>query len=300
MYKNCFIKPSGTHTLVFFKKKRSSAIKYIFLCLWVFKGLFFNMHAQTLCKETIIIETKFGVMKLKLYEETPLHKANFIKLVKRGFFDSLMFHRVINNFMIQGGDSLSRRAKPGDSLGHGDIGYSIPAEFNPLLIHKKGRLAAARESDDINPKKESSASQFYIVMGKKRTLEDLKKYEDRINNTHYTNCARAFMKTEDGKNLKQTYNRLKAENKADSAEMINAKIEATIKAEHLKTPEYKFNAVQTEVYTTVGGTPHLDGTYTIFGEVIQGLEIIDKIAAVKADKKDRPLEDIRMTIRISE
>jgi cyclophilin family peptidyl-prolyl cis-trans isomerase len=266
--------------------------------LLVLSGFLTSVSGQTLSKETVLIETAYGNMKIKLYEETPLHKANFLKLVNEHFFDSLLFHRVINNFMIQGGDQLSKRAKPGDSLGHGDIGYTIPAEFNPAIIHKKGRLCAARESDDINPKQESSASQFYIVMGKKRTLEDLKKYEERINKTHYTRCAREFIKSEEGKKLKQEYNRLKAENKTDSAAMVNTKIEAAIQAEHLKTPEYKFNKQQVDVYTTVGGTPHLDGTYTIFGEVVEGLDVIDKIASVKTDKRDRPLEDIRMRISV--
>lgn len=257
-----------------------------------------KLSAQTYSKETIRIETTYGTMKIKLFEETPLHKANFLKLANEHFFDSLLFHRVINNFMIQGGDPTSKYAKANDTLGNGEIGYTIPAEFNPALIHKKGRLCAARESDDINPKKESSACQFYIVMGKKRTPEDLKKIEERINKTHYTNCAAAFMKTEDGKKLKQNYNRLKTENKTDSAALVNAEIEDHIKTGHLKTSEYKFSKEQIDVYTTVGGTPHLDGTYTVFGEVTEGLDVIDKISAVKTNKLDRPLEDIRMKVTI--
>lgn len=266
--------------------------------LLVLSGFLGSLSSQTLSKETILIETSYGNMKLKLYEETPLHKANFLKLVNEHFFDSLLFHRVITNFMIQGGDHLSKRAKHGDSLGHGEIGYTLPAEFNPALIHKKGRLAAARDGDDVNPKQESSPSQFYIVMGKVRTMEDLKKYEERINKTHYTNCAREFMKTGEGQRLKQEYNRLKNENKTDSAALVNNQIEAAIQSEHLKTPEYKFNKQQIETYTTVGGTPHLDGTYTVFGEVIEGLEVLDKIAAVKTDKHDRPLTDIRMKVTL--
>jgi cyclophilin family peptidyl-prolyl cis-trans isomerase len=266
--------------------------------LLLLSGLWGCIEAQTLSKETILIETAYGNMKLKLYEETPKHKANFLKLVNEHFFDSLMFHRVINNFMIQGGDHLSKHAKPGDSLGHGDIGYTVPAEFNTALIHKKGRLAAARESDDINPERASSASQFYIVMGKKRTMEDLKKYEDRINKANYNLCARKFTASEEGKKLKTEHNRLKTENKLDSAALINTKIEETIQAEHLKTPEYKFNQTQTDVYATIGGTPHLDGSYTVFGEVIEGIEVIDKIAAVKTDKRDRPIEDIRMRVSL--
>ncbi len=257
-----------------------------------------TVNAQTLSKETVLIETNYGKMKIKLFEETPLHKANFLKLVNEKVFDSLLFHRVINSFMIQGGDLLSKKANPGDSLGHGDMGYSIPAEFNPKIIHKKGRLAAAREGDDINPKFESSASQFYIVMGKQRTMEDLTKYEERINKTRYVNCARTFMKTDEGKKLKQTYDRLKEENKTDSATFVNVQIEAFIMTENMKTPPYKFNKEQIDTYTTVGGTPHLDGTYTVFGEVIEGMEVIDKIAAAKTDKRDRPLEDIRMKITV--
>lgn len=256
------------------------------------------LASQTLSKETILIQTSQGNIQIKLYEETPLHKTNFLKLLKVGFFDSLLFHRVINNFMIQGGDQLSKNAKPGDSLGHGDIGYTIPAEINTKLIHKKGALCAARESDDINPNFESSASQFYIVMGKKRSIEDLTKYEERINKTRYNNCSREFILSSEGKYLKSEYNRLKLESKEDSALIVNAQIESLINKEYRKKPEYKFNTQQISAYTGIGGTPHLDNTYTVFGEVIQGLDVIDKIAAAKTDKRDRPLEDIRMKVSL--
>lgn len=257
-----------------------------------------SVLSQTLSKETILLETSFGTMKLKLYEETPLHKANFLKLVKQGYFDSLLFHRVISNFMIQGGDHLSKNARSGDSLGHGDIGYTVPAEFNEKLIHKKGTLCAARESDDINPEFASSASQFYIVQGKVRSLEDLKKVEDRINRTRYTNAARKVMKGPEGKALKALYDQLKSRNSMDSADMVNKQIEVLIGKEKGNKPDYKFSEFQQKTYTSVGGTPHLDGTYTVFGEVIEGLEIIDKIAAVKTDKRDRPLKDVRMKMRV--
>lgn len=259
-------------------------------------GLFGPLPAQTWSKETVILETKYGNMKLKLYEECPLHKSNFLKLVDAGTFDSLLFHRVINQFMIQGGDPLSKHAKVGDSLGHGDLGYTIPAEFNEKLIHKKGRLCAARESDDINPQKASSASQFYLVMGKIRTEEELKKTEERINKTRYLNCARTFIQSGEGKSLKQEYNRLKAGGQSDSAALVNARIEGKVKELYAQAPEYHFNAGQIQTYTMVGGTPHLDGSYTVFGEVIEGLEIIDKIAAVKTDARNRPLEDVRMKV----
>jgi len=266
-------------------------ISFALLLLW---PLLFS--AQTPSKETLVIETVYGKMKIKLFEETPLHKANFLKLVKEGVFDSLLFHRVINQFMIQGGDPLSKSAKPGDSLGHGDLGYTVPAEFNEKLIHKKGRLCAARESDPINPMMASSASQFYLVMGRKRTPEELKKYEERINKARYVRCARVFLSSPDGMELKQKYNTYKSLSQPDSAAFVNSQIEANVKAEYAKQEEYKFSAYQTEVYTSVGGTPHLDGTYTVFGEVVEGVELIDAIATVKTDKRDRPLEDIRMKI----
>jgi cyclophilin family peptidyl-prolyl cis-trans isomerase len=283
-----------TNIKKFFHMKKS--------CLLV--TLMFNMvpghEAQTLSREKVIIETPYGTMKVRLYEETPLHKTNFLKLTREGFYDSLLFHRVINQFMIQGGDPLSKRARAGDSLGHGDPGFTVPAEFNADIFHRKGTLCAARESDEINPQRASSGSQFYIVMGKVRTMEDLKKYEDRINRTNYNKTAREYISSDDGKILKQKYNRLKNENKVDSAQMLNAVIEENIKKRADQTPAYKFTEKQVKVYTTVGGTPHLDGSYTVFGEVVEGLDVIDKIAAVKTDKKDRPIEDIRMKVRVAD
>jgi len=268
-----------------------------FKCFFLFFGLQ-PLVAQTLSKETIMVETSVGTMKLKLYEETPLHKANFLKLVNENFFDSLLFHRVIANFMIQGGDPHSKRAKEGDSLGNGEIGYTIPAEINPNLIHKKGTLCAAREGDDVNPKFESSACQFYIVQGKVRTPEDLKKAEDRINKARFNNAARSVMRSNEGKLLKAKYDKFKSENKLDSADLINRTIELFIKAEQEKKPAYAFSEHQTKTYSTIGGTPHLDGTYTVFGEVIEGLEVIDKIASVKTNAKDRPIKDVRMKMRL--
>lgn len=268
--------------------------------LLLFALLCLDEGAQTLGKETVVIETAYGKIKLKLFEETPLHKANFLKLVKEGYYDSLLFHRVIYQFMIQGGDHLSKKAKPGDSLGHGDIGYMIPAEFNQAIIHKKGRLAAARESDDINPEQQSSPTQFYIVMGKARTMDDLKKYEERINKNRYNRYRYAYLKTSEGAGMKEKFERLKMENKVDSAVMMDEVIELAVKNEYSKTSEYKFSDYQIKTYTSVGGTPHLDGSYTVFGEVIEGLEIIDKIASVKTDKRDRPLEDIRMKVYVVE
>ena len=190
------------------------------------------------------IETSYGDMVVKLYNETPLHRDNFIKLVKEGTYDGLLFHRVINQFMIQGGDPKSRTAKPGQMLGDGELGYTIPAEFVPGLFHKKGALAAARQGDEVNPKKASSSCQFYIVQGTTWDANRLKMVEQRMGKSY--------------------------------------------------TPE------EAEVYATLGGTPFLDGDYTVFGEVVEGMEVIDKIAAVPCGPMDRPVEDVKMKMSIIE
>lgn len=269
----------------------------VFSVLMLFFGLI--SRSQTHCKETILIATSYGNIKIKLFEETPLHKKNFLKLVKQGFYDSLLFHRVINNFMIQGGDPDSKRANDTILLGNGDVGYWIPAEFNSKIFHKKGVLAAAREGDDINPKKESSGCQFYIVMGKKYDSIALQKAELRVNReiVQKINYLVGFS----GKSpaLKTYYNRLYAQGKEDSLKIVTKQLtDAVSKAEYQKTKHYTWSASQKKTYAELGGTPHLDNNYTIFGEVIEGLDIIDKIAGVKTDKNDRPKENIRMKISI--
>ncbi|CCH57146.1 peptidyl-prolyl cis-trans isomerase cyclophilin type [Fibrisoma limi BUZ 3] len=189
----------------------------------------------------VTLKTDYGTMRLVLYDQTPKHKENFIKLVERKFYDSLMFHRIIQQFMIQGGDPASRRAKSDEPLGNGDVGYKIPAEFAPALFHKKGALAAAR---DNNPDKASSGCQFYIVQGRVWTDDDLQKQVER----------------------------------------------ATARGGRVPTDAQK------QVYKTLGGTPHLDGNYTVFGEVIDGLAVVDSIAKQPRNDTDRPRQDIRMTM----
>jgi len=194
-------------------------------------------------KKDIEMVTSYGTIVLRLYDSTPLHRDNFIRLVKSGYYDSILFHRVIKNFMIQAGDPNSKHSEPGEPLGNGGPDYTIPAEFRASLFHKKGVLAAARESDDANPSKASSGSQFYIVQGKKFTDAGL-----------------------------------------DSVETIRLK-GRKIPIEHR------------EVYKTTGGTPHLDLNYTVFGEVVSGLTIVDSIAATptsKGEDQDRPLQNIRI------
>jgi cyclophilin family peptidyl-prolyl cis-trans isomerase len=196
-------------------------------------------------KETkVLLSTEYGNIKIKLFNETPQHRDNFIKLVKEDFYNETLFHRVIKDFMIQGGDPDSKNAQKGESLGEGDVGYTIPAEFNTNLIHKKGALAAARQPDNVNPQKRSSGCQFYIVQGRKFTTEEIEKIE----------------KSKEGR--------------------------------------IKYTDEQYKAYQTIGGYPPLDMDYTVFGEVIEGLDVVDKIAAVKRDRKNRPIEDVKMTIKI--
>ena len=269
----------------------------VFSVLMLFLSLL--SWSQTHSKETILITTNYGNIKIKLFEETLLHKKNFLKLVKQGFYDSLLFHRVINNFMIQGGDPDSKRANDTVLLGNGDVGYWIPAEFNPKIFHKKGALAAAREGDDINPKKESSGCQFYIVMGKKYDSLALQKAELRVNREIITKIN--YLVGFGGKSpeLKTYYTRLFAQGKEDSLKIVVKQLtDAVSKAEYANTKHYTWSPEQRKTYADIGGTPHLDNNYTVFGEVIEGLEVIDKIAGSKTDKNDRPKENIRMKITI--
>ena len=187
-----------------------------------------GLTCQAQQKETVVvIETNYGTIKAKLYNDTPLHRDNFIKLVNEGWYNGSSFHRVINNFMIQGGQNADGRLDPG---------YTVPAEFRDNHFHKKGALCAARQGDQVNPQKASSGSQFYIVQGQVFDDKKLELYEERLGKV--------------------------------------------------------FNAAQRQAYKTVGGTPHLDGDYTVFGEVTEGLEIVDKIAAVKTGYMDVPVEPV--------
>jgi len=246
----------------------------------------------------IIINTVYGDMKVKLYNETPLHKANFIKLVSENFFDGLLFHRVIKDFMIQGGDPDSKNATPEAELGNGGPGYNIPAEFVPGLYHKKGALAAAREADQKNPKKESSGSQFYIVQGKVFSNQELDFVENKINqNLKNQIMGKILMAPENG-NLRLKLDSVKKSGSQDAMMKFIKELDPVAEKELEKQGRYKLTPEQRKIYTTIGGTPHLDGNYTVFGEVIEGLNVIDSIAAVKTGKNDRPLVDVKMKIRL--
>ena len=207
-------------------------------------------------------------------------------MVNEGYYDGTLFHRVIKEFMVQGGDPDSKTAKSGDVLGNGGPEYTIPAEFRPGLFHKKGALAAARKSDQVNPEKRSSGSQFYIVQGKVFTDEELDKIEDKINNMLKQSVFFKFVEDEKKKALEN-------DGKIDYSKVQEA---AALKTEEefLKMKAYTIPPEQRQVYKTSGGTPHLDQNYTVFGQVVEGLEVIDKITLVKTDERDRALEDIKI------
>ncbi|MGZ4035594.1 MAG: peptidylprolyl isomerase [Bacteroidia bacterium] len=239
----------------------------------------------------VAIATNYGLIKIKLYNETPLHRDNFVKLVKAHYYDSLLFHRVIQKFMIQGGDPDSKKALAGATLGEGGPGYTIPMEVNRKLFHKKGVLAAARESDLDNPSQASSGSQFYIVQGRVYTDSLLKIQAVRITKRTLFN---KLINLPENKHYLDDYKRyVKAEN-IDSTKYINDIFDAKVEKEFPNTPLYKFTPEQINAYTTIGGTPALDNTYTVFGEVYEGLEVVDLIASQKTDRQARPLDDVRI------
>lgn len=200
--------------------------------------------AQTSTAE-VLLETTEGNIRIALYDETPMHRDNFLKLIKMHIYDSLLFHRVIKDFMIQSGDTNSKNAKPGQQLGTGDFDYTVEPEFRlPQIFHRRGCVAMAREPDNVNPEMRSSACQFYIVWGKRFSSSDIEKAQERLDTL--------------------THGRVKL------------------------TPE------MIKTYKSVGGTPHLDGQYTVFGEVTEGLNIVERIQKAETDDYDRPFEDIRI------
>jgi len=248
----------------------------------------------------VTIKTSHGNMVAILYDETPKHKENFIKLAKDKFYDSLIFHRVIEEFMIQGGDPNSRNAQPGQSLGSGGPGYSIDAEFVPLYFHEKGAFSAARLSDAVNPKKASSGSQFYIVQGKKYSDEELTQLEQSIQYNRKNNHLREILFMPEYETLKEE---VMNKQRAGDGAWLNSFFEQADTLIRKVKPEYKpfaFTPEQRARYAEVGGAPHLDGDYTVFGKVIQGLDVIDKIAAVTKGPGDRPVVDVHMVVTVEE
>jgi cyclophilin family peptidyl-prolyl cis-trans isomerase len=248
-------------------------------------------------EKTIEITTSYGVIKVKLYNETPLHRDNFLKLIKEGTYDGTLFHRVINQFMIQGGDPNSVGAAPEAQLGNGGPGYTIPAEFNSRFIHKKGSLAAARQPDNVNPEKRSSGSQFYIVQGRKYSASDMEKLQQRNIQVKKQQLMNDFFQKAENSAYLARLTEIKKAQDQDAMNALIKEIEPIINMEYEKIPT-EYTAEQLKAYEEIGGTPHLDGGYTVFGEVIQGLDVIDLIAAVATQPGDRPVTDIKVTMRV--
>lgn len=250
-----------------------------------------NMEKETVLK----IETSMGDIKVKLYNETPKHRDNFIKLAKDGTYNGTLFHRVIKDFMVQAGDPESKNAPKGKMLGSGDVGYTVPAEFvYPKYFHKKGALSAARQGDEVNPKKESSGCQFYIVTGKVFNDSTLLNMEQQKNQNKVTEAFNALAQ----KHMKEIYKMRKA-NDQDGLYALQDTLFIQAEAEAAKQPDFHFTPEQIKAYTTVGGTPHLDGEYTVFGEVVEGMDIVDKIQQVKTDRSDRPEDPCIQFVKMS-
>ena len=248
-----------------------------------------NHHMENEKRTLVKLETTMGNITVALYNETPKHRDNFIKLVKEGVYDSTLFHRVIKQFMIQAGDPDSKNASDTAMLGSGDVGYTIPAEFNPKFFHKKGVLAAARQGDDVNPEKASSGCQFYIVTGRKFTEPQLLGMENKINEQR----EEALFDSLARQHMKEIYKMRKA---GDNAGLLELQVTLEAQARELadKEEKFRFTPEQIKAYSTIGGAPHLDGSYTVFGEVTEGMEVVENIEIAKTNRADRPVENIRI------
>lgn len=244
----------------------------------------------------ILIKTTAGDIKVRLYDDTPLHRDNFIKLAKEGYFDGTLFHRVIKDFMIQGGDPESKNAPKGKILGTGGPDYTIPAEFvYPKLFHKRGALSAARLGDEVNPDRESSGSQFYIVWGKTYKQNELKQMEKQMAMQMEQSVFNQLAKEHHDEIMSFRRNRDRQGLMALQDQLVD---ETKKRCKAIGYP--KFTEEQVKTYTEVGGTPFLDNQYTVFGEVEEGLDVVDKIQSCETLRGDRPKEDVSMVITVIE
>ena len=243
----------------------------------------------------VLIETNLGNMELMLYKETPKHRKNFLQLIENKHFDGTLFYRVIKGFVLQGGSQDSRNAAPGRQIGYGSSNRTIESEFSPQLFHKKGALAAARQPDKVNVFKESDISQFYITQGRVYTMEELTAMEKAVNIPLKKQIVKRYLTPK----KRQLLDSLKELKKVEEFREIADKIKSSISFDYESSNEkLVFTTAQRKAFTTVGGVPHLDKNYTVFGEVISGFDVMDKIANLKTDKYDRPNQDVKMKVRI--
>lgn len=240
------------------------------------------------------IQTTLGDITVRLYDETPLHRDNFLKLAKEGYYDGTLFHRVIKNFMIQGGDPDSKGALAGKQLGVGGPGYTIDAEIKPEFIHKRGALAAARQGDEVNPERRSSGSQFYIVWGQIYNEGQMGQLNKQMEMQQLQAAFNALVAAHRSEIMQMRRDRNRA-GLQDLQDKLVAEAEAQVKAQGAGLTD-----AQKEAYTTIGGTPHLDGQYTVFGEVEEGLDIVEMIQQSATAPGDRPVDDISMKMIVME
>ena len=237
----------------------------------------------------VLMSTSMGDIEIELYDETPKHRDNMVKLVKEGYYDGVLFHRVIKDFMIQTGDPKSKTATAGQMLGSGDPGYTIEAEIvYPRYFHKRGALAAARTGDNVNPERRSSGSQFYIVTGKTYNEPTLEMMEERMNEQKKQQVFESLV----APRRKDVMKMRMAGDTAGLTQLQNELVALT-EAEVAKNP-VKFTPEQIGAYSTVGGAPHLEGQYTVFGEVVKGMDVVDKIECVETGRADRPVTDVKV------
>ncbi len=269
----------------------------VFLCFFLLGCSLTKQKTNSAVNSNIyVVETEFGNMKIKLYDSTPKHRDNFKKLVADTFYNGTLFHRIIPGFMIQGGDPSSKTAKNGHRLGAGNLSYKVDPEFVDSLIHKKGAIAAARQADNVNPTMSSSGSQFYIVQGTLVEQGKLAQIEKNINARRKRALAPILFKDSLNMELRNNFLRTRTNNQMDSARYFGSQLEEKL-TEAFKGKEFTYSQKHIALYDSLGGAPHLDGAYTVFGEVVSGLNIIDSIANAKKDGANRPLKDIKMIIK---
>lgn len=243
----------------------------------------------------VTISTDYGDMKAILYDDTPEHKENFLELARKGYYDSTVFHRVIEDFMIQAGDPASKTAKPGEAVGFGGPDYTIPAELETEHFHRKGAIAGARQGNRQNPEKRSSGSQFYIIDGTTFSEEFLTTDLEKLGK-----ALQQFLMRTKYDSLRERFQMLYNAQKFDEYNELMLELKPMIEEELDVNLDKEINPERLEVYTTIGGAPHLDNEYTVFGQVIEGLDVIDKISDQPTDRRNRPVEDIRIYVSVEE